>query len=270
MLADNVSSPFNEYLNLLIHFGVVGFIVVLILLGIVIIGYKKQPTEGKKIALFSLSGIGVFSMFSYPFSYPFIWIVSCLNFSFFCTGSFVCRIPYLWKKVCLSAVVLCSIVGIWKVTERIWAEVAWNKVAYISVPIKLTDYERLMDNFSGNPYFLYNYAVNLLQNNLLDESLHVAERCRMYWADYDLELLLGDLYGKKGKSDLAEWHYKKAARMCPCRFIPLYELMELYKQNGEHEKMREVIRLILNKPVKVDSSQVQFIKNRANSLWKFL
>lgn len=60
MLADNVSSPFNEYLNLLIHFGVVGFMVVLFLLGIVIIDYKKQPTEGKKIALLSLSGIGVF------------------------------------------------------------------------------------------------------------------------------------------------------------------------------------------------------------------
>ena len=73
-LADNVSSPFNEYLNIMIKFGYLGMIILISGILLLIFCYCKDPKYEKRIALYSLLSIGIFSMFSYPFTYPFVWI----------------------------------------------------------------------------------------------------------------------------------------------------------------------------------------------------
>lgn len=47
--------------------------------------------------------------------------------------------------------------------------------------------------FVSNPYFLYNYAAVLQEMKQYTESLEVALKCRQYWADYDLELIIGKI-----------------------------------------------------------------------------
>ncbi len=74
MLADNVKQPFNEYLGLLLNFGIIGLLVLLLLMVIIIYCYRKNPSVEKQIAFYSLSSIGIFSFFSYPFAYPFVWV----------------------------------------------------------------------------------------------------------------------------------------------------------------------------------------------------
>ncbi len=53
---------------------------------------------------------------------------------------------------------------------------------------------RLEKMFVSNPYFLYNYAAVLQEMKQYTESLEVALKCRQYWADYDLELIIGENY----------------------------------------------------------------------------
>lgn len=78
MLADNVKQPFNEYLGVLINFGIVGLALLLGIVGALVYCYRQNPTQEKKIALYALLSIGVFSFFSYPFTYPFTWMVTSL------------------------------------------------------------------------------------------------------------------------------------------------------------------------------------------------
>lgn len=70
MLADNVKHPFNEYLGVLLNFGFVGLLMILALITLLIYCYKKHPCAEKRIAFYSLISIGVFSFFSYTFTYP--------------------------------------------------------------------------------------------------------------------------------------------------------------------------------------------------------
>ena len=266
-LADNVSSPFNEYLNIMIKFGYLGMIILISGILLLIFCYCKDPKYEKRIALYSLLSIGIFSMFSYPFTYPFVWIIICLDIFVLMRGNIVLNIQKNYKNILyVFAIAVCSWGGI-KLYQRINAEYQWGKIAYSTANENLAIYYKLMSVMGNNPYFLYNYSVALFELNRLNESLKLALFCNRYWADYDLELLLGSIYSKMKDYDMAEIHYRKASLMCPCRFVPLYYLYELYKEAGNANGMLSVGRLIMDKPVKVNSMQVMQIRNKVCLLY---
>lgn len=149
-----------------------------------------------------------------------------------------------------------------KLYQRINAEYKWGKIAYSTANENLVMYDELMPVMGDNPYFLYNYSVVLFELNHFNESLKLALSCKKYWADYDLELLLGNIYNKMKDYDIAEGHYRKASFMCPCRFLPLYYLYELYKETRNTNGILLMGRSILDKPVKVNSMQVMQIRNK--------
>ena len=62
--------------------------------------------------------------------------------------------------------------------------------------------------FVSNPYFLYNLCCCSSRMKQYTESLEVALKCRQYWADYDLELIIGENYQQLNKPELAEKYYK--------------------------------------------------------------
>lgn len=48
--------------------------------------------------------------------------------------------------------------------------------------------------------------------------------------------------------------------MCPCRFIPLQQMFELFKEIGDEKKALEVAEKIIEKPIKVKSLIISQIK----------
>ena len=134
----------------------------------------------------------------------------------------------------------------------------------------LSDYRTLLPVLGNEPYFLYNYAVELYMEGHHEKALLVAKRCRKYWADYDLELLQGELLVKLERYEEAEQHFLHASKMCPVRFVPLYQLYQLYKNTGNKEKARRMGETILNKPVKVESAMINGIKANVHRDFKFM
>lgn len=118
----------------------------------------------------------------------------------------------------------------------------------------------LIHKFEDNPYFLYNYAAILLDNKQYDESLQIALKCRRYWADYDLELIIAENYQHLGNIRLSEKYYTNAYMMCPSRFLPLYRLFHLYKENNDNEQMLNMAEIIINKPIKIENSTILMMK----------
>lgn len=49
--------------------------------------------------------------------------------------------------------------------------------------------------------------------------MQIALQCRKYWADYDLELIIGENYQELGRQELAAKYYNSASLMCPSRFL---------------------------------------------------
>lgn len=265
MLADNVKHPFNEYLVVLLNFGFIGLLMIFAMITLLIYCYKKHPCLEKRIAFYSLISIGIFSFFSYPFTYPFTWIVALLCIIILTKeySVMILDCPMIKNTVCVF-ILLCSLGGIYKLVKDIMAEKEWGKVSGLALcgvsGKTLPVYAGLEVKFEDNPYFLYNYAAILLENKQYEESLRVALQCRKYWADYDLELIIGENYQALDKHGLAEKYYDNASMMCPSRFLPFYKLFHLYKDVGNRERMFDTAGTIIDKPVKIKTSAIRMMK----------
>ena len=262
MLADNVISPFNEYLNIVMNWGIIGLFLLCAFVVSLIKCYKKKPNLEKRIALFSLLSVALLGCFSYPLNYPFVWIVIAINAYIIAKGNVNWIIGIFKYKVFWSVIILLNAVLLIQLHNRISAEYRWHKVAYYASDENMEDMKNLRPLFHDNPYFLYNYACLLNEQGDWENGLLIAHECRKCWADYDLELLLGDIYRNKKEFNNASIHYLKATSMCPVRFTPLYKLYELYKENGEQRKQQSIGKAILEKPIKINSITIQNIKRK--------
>lgn len=268
MLADNVKHPFNEYLNVLLKFGLIGWGVLMGLTMWLIRCYRKHPCRQKRIVIYALLSIGTFSLFSYPFTYPFTWMVVLL-----CVGWLVKEplrhllgLPGVRYGVC-AVVFVGVLTGTYKWAERVRAEWEWNKASSLALVGKykeaLPKYRLLKERLANNPYFLYNYAAILQESKLYAESLEVSLLCRRYWADYDLELIIGENHRYLGHPEEAVARYRRAALMCPSRFLPLYGLLHLYKESGDRRRMVEIADRIIAKPMKRKTLAILMMKMEA-------
>ena len=79
MIADNVQYPYNEWIDLLLNYGLSGLFLLLTCIICIIICYRKNNSTIKKYAAMSCFSIVVFSLFSYPFFYTCTWIVLGFN-----------------------------------------------------------------------------------------------------------------------------------------------------------------------------------------------
>ncbi len=75
MLADTVQFPFNEYVRVILNWGLVGFCLIIFT---IIWFCRKCIVEFNDISL-TIATIAILSFTSYPFSYPFTWIVICFS-----------------------------------------------------------------------------------------------------------------------------------------------------------------------------------------------
>lgn len=266
MLADNVKSVFNEFLTIGICFGIVGWLILGVFIWQMIFCYDKVPSKEGRCALMSLAAIGVLGCFSYPFSYPFTWLVLILMCYILFDRAYAINIPTnkVMRYTIAIIVFVASAFLFYRVVVRTRAELQWGQVARLARTESGKDvfsyYKALMPVLGSEPYFLYNYAVALQASRLYTESLEVALRCRNYWADYDLELIIGDNYQYLGKPVEAETCYKNASSMCPSRFLPPYKLFFLYKKKHDSKHMKATADAIEVKSVKIESSIIQTMK----------
>ncbi len=265
MLAGNVNHPFNEYLHLCLVGGIPLLLLFVALCVFLYRCYRRNPTLNGKAAGLSLVSVGVLSLFSYPFSYPFTWIA--LLFSCYVlvrqarikikVGDRVKRLAAV-GTACLACYMLCG------QTLRIDAELRWKSATDMALQGKgeqvFPVYERLRPRLGKNPFFLYNYAAELYVAGRYEQSKSVLDECRKCWADYDLEMLLGETCYELRRYDEAVSHFRKASYMCPVKFIPLYRCYTIYKELGMKAPANSLADKILSKKIKIPSSVIDHMR----------
>jgi tetratricopeptide (TPR) repeat protein len=130
----------------------------------------------------------------------------------------------------------------------------------------LPEYDRLYTYLNRNGLFLYNHAAELHEVKEYEKSLSVFDLCVKYYNDMDVQMLLADNYKELGRHDEAEKHFKLAASMCPNRFMPLYQLVLLYKETNRNEEALKLAQQIVDKEVKIPSATVNAIKNKMKQM----
>lgn len=132
------------------------------------------------------------------------------------------RLPIGAFWVCLSIYI-----GV-QTFQRMKVELEWTEISNLALLGKTEEafprYRKIYVYLKTDRYFLYNYSAELYQAGEYQEGLAIALQCRKYWADHDLEMLLGTLYEQLHQFNKAEQSYRLASYMCPNRFILLYQL----------------------------------------------
>ena len=260
-LADDVKSPFNEYLGVLTEFGFIGGTAMLLCAVVLFRMWRKHPGGSSRPALLCLTAIAVFSLFSYPFRYPHTWIL--------CMGSTLVLVlnghPALRQTTgCLSFVtaLLLTTLSVFAF-KRMRAEILWCDTANRSLcgmtKKMLPVYKGLYDKLGNEPLFLYNYAAELNVAGRYEESLRICKASSVRMSDYYTRLLQADNCKQLRRYKEAERHLQQASYMCPNRFTPLYELYTIYEAQGDTASMHRTAEAILRKPIKVASPEVRQI-----------
>ena len=262
-LADNIVSPFNEYLFLTVEFGIIG----LFLLSSVLFCFFYFNKNRYSSFIGVIISMIIFSLFSYPFRYPFVWVA--IIYSLARVSVDLPTIYQLGKrsvscvKMGISVVLVLAGFYLWK---DICFEYDWGKIAHLSLSGKtkmvIEDYKDLYDRWNGNPYFLYNYGAELNYIGRYEDSSVVLEECKYFIDDYPLRMLLADDYFCLKEWNLAKSHYEMASYMCPNRFLPLQGLVNVYDSIDCPDIARKLALDIIEKKEKVPSAIVSQIKTR--------
>jgi hypothetical protein len=265
LLADNVTHPFNEYLLLTAEYGIVG----LILLFVLIFTIFKKRNEEDIIFRLSIFSILIFACFSYPFRYPFVWLILVYSLAKLSDNStkIYCHWVGKFNSIFKIGILLALFPCFYFLIKDIRLEYEWNKTASLSLMGKtkmvIPKYEELYAHRNGNPLFLYNYGAELNYIKQYDKSTLILLECEKHYNDYDVQMLLGNNYFNLKEWNKAEAHYTNASFMCPNRFLPLGELMNIYDSIGRNNAAIKIASEICSKPVKIKSSTIYKIQFKA-------
>ena len=264
--ADEISHPLNEFLYLWVDFGITAPILLLLLFAIPYYTYHRKKDMLLGQMTLPLTVVLVFSMTSYPFLYPLPWVVVALTYIVMMRKP-ISRLKQRYRKtVTVTSIGIC-IAGltltIWEMTrEHEWAKLNRGVERHYTAAV-IDRYDRLSGHYSCNPRFLYSYMVAQYKVSRLDEATNTYHQLRQYADTYDMELLAGDTYRHKQLYAKALQHYETAMWMCPVRFAPLEGMMQTYRDSGDLLRADSIAQIILAKPVKVLSPQVEEIKRKA-------
>ncbi len=265
MLADIVKHPFNEYLLLLVEYGLVGGLLMGFFVFYLTREYRKNKNSEMFYAMLCLVEVGVFACFSYPLAYPFVRLIAV-----FCAALIMQHETKRWRmpqglfSIIKHAVLVISLTLLVFTGKMFYDEYRWNVIAQRSLAGEtkavMPDYARLYKTMNRNGLFLYNYAAEL---NFIDRNTE--SNCLFFEAshfmnDIDLQLQMADNFQKMKQYKEAEKCLILAAEMIPNRFIPLYRLAKLYEETNQLPKAKIIAKKLLSKPVKIKSSDIMTIR----------
>lgn len=267
-LADNVNNPFNEYFQVLVNYGLFGFSCLLLILIVVIKRLLLQKSDYRIILLSMISVLLVISFFSYPFSMPFIWVITGIILLFvFIPQIEQIRYMFRWPIAAICAIII--IISI----PRFRNEYKWKTIHQRSLndntEIMFEEFHNLYADMCRNGFFLYNYGAELHYSQQYEESLKIMKECSVLLNDYDVQMLLGDNCQHIGDTLSAISHYSKASYMVPSKYLPHYCNMKLFIEMGDSVQAVRTAKKILSMDVKVKPSRfVQQIIGEAQDVLK--
>jgi O-antigen polymerase len=267
MLADNVTHPFNEFVLVTVNYGIVGLLTAFCLTAILLVGIYKSVGKMSSTWFAIVASLFVFCLFSYPFNYPQSWIFLLLSAVIAIPHKFISSVEqrtYLRYLLAVASFVLLCLTVKHAYLNMRWAEMSRRSIAGQTKRM-LPHYKEMLPQMSDNPMFLYNYAAELNYVGSYEESLEMTKACMERYNDYDVQILLADNLENIGNMSSAVIAYSQALNMVPCRFVPMEGLLGIYQQMGDTIHADSIAYAILQKPVKIQSFQVDNIRAKAKS-----
>ena len=265
MIADNVRNPLNEYIKLTVCFGIVGLSIAIGFMVYVIYKLLRLDKRTKVLGLSFISSMFIMSLFSYPYIYSVVWLLSFVAIipAFVSSGNNR-RAPKLLRYAILPVLLAFLSFSL----KEMYYEMKWAEVIKRSNAGKakrmIPNYEDLKRVMGDNPVFNYNYAVLLNGIGHYEESLERISKCEEKWNEYYVQLLFASIYENMGQYEKAIQAYEEAHNMVPCRFEPLFGKLMIFCSNKDTINVIQTADEIIEKPIKVHSERLSQMITHAN------
>lgn len=270
-LAGDIVRPFNEVLNWVMCYGIINLM--LVITSSVCIWKNLKSSQKAKIIPIIAAWLTL-GISSYPSYYPY----ACFLFAGSLGNIFHSEAQTLRKressvsnnkKCILLAILLTSALAATMQVYKANAKDAWmSKNTAEGEFLPSVDTSSLSPCLSNDIDVLYTLSVNLNLEGEPQKSQEVLAKLKDHLQNYDTELLAGDNALSLHQWDAAEGYFLLAHHMVPARFMPLYGQMQVYLENGNLIKARNIALKITHKKVKIDSEDIHNIKAKARKVLK--
>ncbi|MDR3219019.1 MAG: O-antigen ligase family protein [Dysgonamonadaceae bacterium] len=279
-LAAETTSPFNEFLKVLITQGIIGLLLVSLILYFAFFGSSnskmKSSNSGNQIIVRAVLGaLLTFSCFSYPFDFLSfrVLLVFCLaelakaketSSLVALNGTPVFRsmprilktglICILFPSCCLA---LSSMYQYASITNQ------WSK-DFIDFQF---DRDRATEGMKNiYPYlkdhdlFVFSYGRTLNFTGKHEASVAILQEAMLLHSSIHTVMLLGDSYYRLGQYEQAFTAYETASFMMPSLFKPHYRIAMIYYERKDYSKAKMKIEELLKKEIKIDTPEIDRMK----------
>lgn len=268
-VADDVRSPFNEYLLFFIRFGLVGVLWLAVTTLCLYRRIRPNYCTLKLPAVASLCALSVCGCFSYPSYYISIVLIGVTGIGILCSSTSqqpsTRPAPVIYTGVISLALVI-ALFGCgycYHTYERPRLQLEQRSADGERSRELDQAYEALHHTgyFKSHAVFLYNYALHLYEQGYYPKALTVLHSYRSLRNDYDGQMLYAYTLARLSRRPDAIGAFKLASAMLPGRLQPRYELMRLYDQAGNQNQARREAQAALQLPLKVSNQKTDYLRH---------
>ncbi|WP_294592544.1 O-antigen ligase family protein [uncultured Rikenella sp.] len=234
-VADQVSVPFNEWIGIVCEQGVVGGVLALLLFGAALCG---RATESQRQGRVLLVGLGVFSLFSYPLTFPAFGLL---------LGAILARCA---NRPAVSGR---------RVALRVALPVALSVA--IGGGIALSAIDRVGRTDRSRYVCLQEVSARMRDFSPSDLPWLDRQARRLPIAAFYTDL--GDRWLAADSVERAEHYYRQAVRMIPGRLRPYDGLFRACLRMGQVDSAMMMARKIVTMPVKIGNTATIRIRRSA-------
>jgi tetratricopeptide (TPR) repeat protein len=276
LLADNTYYAFNDYLQLILEWGVAGM-AILLLLGIIIVFLFKQlkgTTQSSiaKGAMASAMAMLTAALFSYPLqNTPLqVYVLLCLLMAINnaannnrltiqainCIGLFV-------------SIMLCAReIKAQKQEHAKEQAMTLSRTGYRNKA--MAELEKLVSNGYREGNVLYLFARELYYANQTEKALESLNQSSQYISNSETVQLFAQLHEERGEMGKAEYYYQQQVYMIPNRFESRFNLMQFHLRQNNRRLAKRCAASIASLPVKIPSAKVERIREAAANIGRTL
>ncbi len=269
---------FNEWLQLFVEVGFVGFTLFIAMLVYFFRSKSRQYGALLNAAKATVIAILVSGFTSYPLHVNVL--VYLLVFCFFVAvvvrqnKTFLQRpIPIRWLPIFKLVLILLILLSLYTSYQRIHQLIAvnkWNNLRdnyALSRPEAKAKYAAIYPSLKHDGKFLTEHGEWLSKDRTdCKKAVVVLERAKKYFISRKTVETIGYAYWQLKNYPKAIENFEWLSNYLPNRFRPKYELLKLYKEAGDTANVMRLANVILTMPVKIPSAEVYRIKQETKSL----
>ncbi len=271
LLADDILFAYNDYIQIVIEYGVIGFIFFLAIVLLLVL--KNNSETFSLIHSTAIVGILLCMATSYPLRNGTIVIVMMifvsLKSSYDRNIIFKVTVPVLLQKSILLISLSSILVSGFMTYKVLNAELTWKQTCnqYFLDSDSENSYMRyqsFLPVLKFDKYFLYHYGIMLAKWDRSQECINHFENNYLNCLDSKMLIVLGECYFSLNKTEQAEKYYKLAINTKPMLFYPRYKLFKIYQLTHRPLKALECAKQLSTMKIKVFSQTVLDIKSEVN------